>query len=185
MAKSSVPRTCPTCGTTLNTKQPKYCSRQCSSMSRRIPFEDRFFNRVEKTDSCWLWTGSRNELGYGMVWDRTKKWGKKRATHVSWEIHFGAIPKGQVVCHKCDNPPCVRPDHLFLGTQKENLQDMARKRRSTIGERNPGAKVTEEIVRAIRQQPSSLYDREVAQMFHISRKQVGNIRRRHSWKHVE
>lgn len=96
--------------------------------------EDRFWLRVGKTedDSCWLWLGSRKERngGYGQL----SFYGRFAYAHrVSWHLSNGPIPEGAQVLHKCDNPPCVRPDHLFLGTQADNVRDMFRKgRESTV-----------------------------------------------------
>lgn len=88
--------------------------------------EERFWAKVEKTDGCWLWTAALSTTGYGRIGV-----GKKMAyTHrLSWEMHNGPIPPGMHICHHCDNPKCVRPDHLFLGTRTDNMRDMWRKGR--------------------------------------------------------
>lgn len=95
----------------------------------------RFWAKVNKTNGCWLWTGSRKNTGYGQ-WVMEKK--NYLAHRYSWQIHNGDIPAGLCVCHKCDMPLCVNPDHLFLGTQAENMRDMKLKGRSQTGPRkNP------------------------------------------------
>jgi len=94
---------------------------------RVIPIEQRFWSYVQKGESCWLWTGSLNK-GYGQL-ATTREGGPILAHVLSYAIHFGPIPEGQFVLHKCDNPPCVRPDHFFLGTKQENTDDMVRKDR--------------------------------------------------------
>jgi hypothetical protein len=93
--------------------------------------EDRaqyFWQRVEKTDHCWNWSGSVSYWGYGVLNIPGHKW-LKRAHRVSWEMENGEIPPGLIICHTCDNPLCVKPAHLFLGTNKQNTQDMLSKNR--------------------------------------------------------
>lgn len=112
---------------------------------------DRFWSKVRKTDDCWEWTGTRAISGYGVAWrDGTRPY----AHRLSWEIHNGPIPAGMYVLHHCDNPPCIRPDHLFLGNQRDNMRDMADKGRARgvieRGPANPNSKLTAEDVRAIR-----------------------------------
>ena len=100
---------------------------------------------------CWSWNGSKNKAGYGQISVNCKP---LLAHRVSWEMHFGAIPRGLQVLHKCDNPECCRPDHLFLGTHAENMRDMFSKgRRKTValsGSRHGMTKLKEHDVRRIR-----------------------------------
>ncbi len=88
--------------------------------------DTRFWPKVIKTNGCWEWIGARCLTGHGKFW-YNKRLGE--AHRFSYEIHVGSIPKGMVICHKCDNPPCVNPEHLFLGTMKDNSQDMMAKGR--------------------------------------------------------
>jgi hypothetical protein len=96
---------------------------------------------------CWLWTAGKFRRGYG----RVDFCGKSTGSHrYSWRIHFGNIPNGLCVLHRCDNPPCVNPDHLFLGTRTDNMTDRDHKGRQSKGEHRPLAKLTDELVREIR-----------------------------------
>jgi HNH endonuclease len=86
-----------------------------------VPISTRFWPKVKKTATCWLWTGYIDNKGYGKMWRRPQK--AAIASRVSWELHNGPIPEGMNVLHRCDNPACVRPEHLFLGTIMDNNRD--------------------------------------------------------------
>lgn len=88
------------------------------------PLVERFWSKVRKSDGCWEWTAARRGPGYGVIGRGGRADGVAPAHVVSWEIHFGAVPIGLFVLHHCDNPPCVRPDHLHLGTKGDNTREM-------------------------------------------------------------
>ena len=94
-------------------------------------FEERFFDKVHKTSSCWIWTGSKNRKGYGQMSFGRRGTKPVQAHRASWCIHFVYLPKGLWVLHRCDNPSCVNPRHLFLGTAQDNTDDMFRKGRAS------------------------------------------------------
>lgn len=101
------------------------------------PIADRFWEKVDKTDGCWLWTGLLDDHGYGLIYRGRDYRPRLVRTHrLSWEMHRDAIPDGLFVCHVCDVRRCIRPDHLFLGTVADNQRDMANKGRSARGDRN-------------------------------------------------
>ncbi len=131
---------------------------------------------------CWVWMGSTQVRGYGELISNKRKHLAHRA---SYEAFVGKIPKGMYVCHACDNVACVNPNHLFLGTQKQNLQDMANKGRSTRGVKNPMAKLTEEQVKEIKQEFAvGKTDVELSMQFNISRSTIYGIRNRRLWSYI-
>jgi hypothetical protein len=148
--------------------------------------EKRFMQRVKKVDSgCWEWQGSTNAEGWHGQW-RNKSGGIELTHRASWRMFNGEIPKGIFVLHKCDNPICVNPKHLFLGTQSDNAKDMWIKNRGnpgkSQGEKHGMAKVNEETVREIRS--SSESGVALANKFGISRTTVSEIRKRKTWCHI-
>lgn len=117
---------------------------------------ERFWTKVQRSadpDACWLWQGSRLPSGYGMLAGADKPRKNLRASRVSWILHYGSIPDKLWVLHHCDNPPCVRPNHLFLGTCKDNVWDSLIKgrRASRKGTANGRAILNNSQVQAIRQ----------------------------------
>lgn len=112
-----------------------------------VPLEERFWEKVKKlpgADACWIWTAKCNNGGYGQIRAGGCN-GKTLSAHrLSYHLHYGEIiPEKLLVCHHCDNPPCVRPDHLFLGTASDNTSDAVSKGRMAIGQANPRATITD------------------------------------------
>jgi len=146
---------------------------------------DRFWSRVDKGPklSCWEWKGGRDNYGYGMYC-----FGKvnRHAHAVAWELTFGKIPKGICVCHHCDNRSCCNPHHCFLGTNKENSEDMANKGRSAHGERHAMHKLTLDQVKEIRNLYANggITHKQIARQFGIDRTNVGLIVRHKTWTRV-
>ncbi len=147
-----------------------------SRRSRNVT--QKFWPRVERVDGCWEWLGGRTRQGYGALVVAGRAY---RAHRVSWEIHNGPIPPGMFVCHHCDNPPCVNPDHLFLGTPADNVHDMDAKGRRgrgwhprLMGELHHASKLTDAQVVAIREAVAGgEAKRSVARRFSISHTYVG------------
>lgn len=139
---------------------------------------------------CWVWTGATNPKGYGRF-----QWNKRQsqAPRVAWEIAYGPVPDGLWVLHRCDNPACCRPNHLFLGTAAENSADMmakGRRRGSTPrprpGELNHQAKLTEpQVIRIRRDRAGGRLLREVASEHGVSVSLVSMIVRGERWGHLQ
>jgi len=140
-----------------------------------------YFGWTELESGCWEWAGALNANGYGTF----RKGGKVNAAHrVSYTIHVGAIPEGLLVRHKCDNPPCVNPAHLELGTQAQNVEDMVMRRRNRVGERHHLTHLTEEDVREIRSRGVDERNVTLAREFRVCEASIRNIIKRETWKSV-
>jgi hypothetical protein len=151
---------------------------------------ERFWEKVEQTDDCWLWNANLDGYGYGRFRLGEKK---ERSHRVSWELAFGPIPEGLHVLHKCDTPACVRPDHLFLGDRFANMRDASHKGRmrgsvkgrkgaGAKGEANKSARLTESQVGEIRQSEES--QRALGRRYGVSQAAISKIKARKSWAHV-
>lgn len=164
----------------------------------------RFFEKVNKTGYCWNWIGSTDGR-YGQIFYN----GKSRKAHrVSYELTYGEIPTGMNVCHRCDNPRCVNPEHLFLGSQVDNLRDCVQKGRNgtvtkpwriangdrstarlhpeTIkrGELHKKAKLTTEIVLYLREHKGEKSSRQFASQFGVSYSLINQVLSGKTWKHI-
>ena len=195
-----ITRNCANCGKEFTAEarhvrkgDGKYCSRRCSAKMRARPRGTilgrflRFASGLEDLAGCWPWIGSKNRQGYGKLACVSFGRHKFMAHRVSYLLFVGPIPRGLQVLHHCDNPSCVNPQHLFVGTQKDNMADCHRKgreRKAASGEQCSWAKLTWDDVFKIRQ----LYAEEritqeaLAKAFGISPSQVRNIVKGISWK---
>lgn len=145
--------------------------------------KERFWEKVHKTKDCWLWIASLETSGYGYF----KLNGKScRAHRVVWEWTYGPIPDGMCVCHRCDNPICVRPSHLFVGTVADNIRDAVAKGRQAKGERSGRSKLTTHEVLEIRREygRGDGTHRSLAKKYGISKTHVGALARCESWRHI-
>lgn len=170
------------------------------------PLAERFWTRAEKTETCWLWRGSRG-VRYGRI---TIDGRFVQAHRAAWSLAYGGIPSGQLVCHHCDNPLCVNPEHLFIGTQQDNMRDCAAKgrngsqaspeklargrrhglqkhpERAARGEAHGHTCLSEQQVREIRSQwfTGKFTMTAIAAVYGVSRKTVSHIVHGITWSHV-
>ena len=163
----------------------KCCSPSCGSRYRyQLTFNVRFWRRVKKTKRCWLWTGAKYNSGYGFM--RISPYISTRSHRVAWQISHGKIPNKMLVLHKCDVPSCVRPSHLFLGSDADNHRDAMLKLRHSHGESHGMVRLTEQDVLKIRKLYSGVRgDMErLAKQFNVSSVNIHCIIRKKSWKHL-
>lgn len=185
---------CKRCNKKLTEKQVKrnnlFCSQLCCNKfihgKAKRTLSERFWEKVDKSGECWEWTATTIGGGYGSIHHNKRM---RYAHRVSFELTYGKIPDGLDVLHTCDNPLCVNPSHLRLGTHRDNMQDMIKKGR---GNKNKGVKVgTAKLnptkVRKIR----SLYStgnytmKQLGKQFNVDTTQICNIVNRKHWKHID
>lgn len=197
---------CPQCGQQFSRKQfsdrRRFCSKKCgaifSGIKKTTDAVERFWSKVEKTDGCWNWLGAVGVGGYGRFWISDEA--VSFAHRFSYELAYGPIPDDKLVCHHCDNPRCVRPDHFFVGTHADNTNDARNKGRLATGDRsgsrlhperlkrgeqNARAKLTEDQVREIRRLAGSVTQAELAKRFGVAACVIGFVIHRKTWKHVD
>lgn len=173
----------------LGSQQHALSRRDNSKLTGRpvTAMEDRFWEKVEKGSNCWEWTASKDNDGYGQIGYQNGE--MIRAHRYSWILHFGEIPDGLFVCHHCDNPSCVRPDHLFLGTALANNRDKIRKGRAKNcrGESSGLSKLTDEQVAQIRRLyvPGKISQYALAKKFSVAVSNINNIVHRKTWTHIK
>lgn len=188
----SEPKTCCECGSLFrrdvrNTyvywSKAKYCSRACfgrahsrKSVANRPPMHVAFDKWVSKGDGCWEWRGARDKGGYGIFSYNGKA---LRAAVIALQLDGRPVAKGMYACHHCDNPCCVRPDHLYPGTPTQNMADAIARGRIKLGKK---AKLTTNDVIAIRSAEGTHDD--IASSFGVSRPTISLIRARRTWRNV-
>lgn len=152
---------------------------------------ERFWPKVHKGNGCWVWLGSVMKGGYGkFMWDNKRKFQREIGAHrASWLLTGKYIPPGHDVCHSCDNPRCVRPDHLFVGTRKDNMQDAVKKgRQLTVplkGIANGRATITDDDVRQIRCRASMGENHKaLAAEYRMTKENIRMIVHRKTWSHI-
>lgn len=171
--------------------------------AHKVPLTIRFWNKVDKSfghgpqGDCWVWIADRCKDGYGSIKINKKT---SRSHRVSWEIHNGPIPDSLWVLHKCDNPPCVNPDHLFLGTVRDNVDDMMRKGRTLKGLNHPSHTNPEAWARGERVNTAVLTASQVSEIlialkngagltelgrkYGVLKHAIYSIREGRTWKHI-
>lgn len=154
--------------------------------------KDIFQRFIEKIcfgfSDCWYWFGSQDTGGYGVI--RDKNLNSTKAHRLSWNLFYGEIPDKMMVLHKCDVRNCVNPDHLFLGTQNDNMKDMAKKKRGVnvprIGERNPMHKLNSESVKSIRIEYShgKISYKNLGKKYNVSPMTICRVVNYKLWSHI-
>lgn len=186
---------CTTCGSSFSVPNcrrsldRKFCSRRCSAQYPREPFDvvAAFWAKVEKTESCWLWRGALSGNGYGSLGVNGKTWPAHR---YAWLVVYGEpIEHGLFVCHTCDVRLCVRREHLFIGTCKDNIQDAKRKGRlystDARGEDHNMAKLNPLKVGMIRRLLSVGYSQKwLAGYFGVTKRNIQQIGKGNYWRSV-
>ncbi len=188
---------------TDKTRKPqKFCSKECYNKEPRIylseryrkiredkdllftRFKKRFEKTVVKKEGCWDWKGCQHHSGYVPFKEIHRKNGL--AHRASWIIYRGEIPEGMLVCHTCDNKRCTNPDHLFLGSHKENTQDMHSKGRGNIGKKNNKTVLTEEQVIEIRNLLKiGVKMTRIAKDYSVNPGTIWFISKNITWKHLK
>jgi hypothetical protein len=195
MAETSpIRKNCLNCGTEFLAKyqweasrHQLHCGRRCYRAYLNAPERraELFWAQVEKTPSCWLWTGWKLNSGYGETTIRGRKITAHRLSYI-WA--YGEIPKGKLIMHTCDTPLCVRPDHLRIGTDKTNHDDMVAKRRHAHGTTNSHAKLTDAQAQAIRAEYWYRNGRsnvlELAAKYGVSKITIGALVSGRTWRHL-
>lgn len=182
-------------GAYVRTEASREKSRQAAKrrVYARSDVAVRFWARVDNrgNENCWPFLGAHTTDGYGHFQVGSRRDGSRRmvyAHRLAWELTHGKIPQGQLACHKCDQPSCCNPSHLFLGSSADNVADMDAKGRRVAtamkGERHGRAKLTDDDVRNIRRIAGHESRRSTSIRFGVTEKTIGSIQRGDTWRHV-
>lgn len=186
-------KTCKYCGKMLkDLKNESFCSRKCSSLFRRdnhySEYEEKIKERILRNieifpSGCWIWKSFKSKSGYAEI---TWKGEKKRTNRISFEVFKDKIPTGMYVCHTCDNPLCVNPDHLYIGTHQDNIDDKLKKGRQSKGKEIGRSKLDEEKVNEIRRiaEKEEFSHERIGEIFGVSQSCISRIVKRLTWKHI-
>jgi hypothetical protein len=186
--EKSIAEECLTRGNTLTCG----CSRQYRRLLLISRTKERLVENMKVTpEGCWDWQRGKDKNGYGTC---GMGYGDQRAHRSSYRVFKGSIPKGMFVCHHCDNPSCINPEHLFLGTNKDNILDASSKgrlavgpdkRKGSLGEKNRKAKLNDDKVKCIRFLCDNGYKKsEIANFFGVYKSSIESIARRKTWSHI-
>ena len=149
-------------------------------MSKRKILIERFWGKVDKSGECWEWIAHKSHNGYGIFWFDGKN---VRAHRFVLSLYDVDIPDGMCALHHCDNPSCVNPDHLYVGSPQQNIRDMVKRGRQNKGEGHNLTSFTEDDVRKIRKTEGP--HQEVAEMFGVTDATICKIKLRQTWAHVQ
>jgi hypothetical protein len=177
-------RTCDHCGKSYVGRGEKYCSIPCCNKAHTKNLNSRFWSKVNITDlfDCWNWNSTKNKQGYGHITIENKT---IKAHRFSYFINFGTIPDNLCVLHHCNNPSCVNPAHLYLGTTQDNTNDMLNANRQAKGEKNGNAKLTEkQVIEIIELLKTDIKQSKIAKKFSVTQTPIFYIKKGHTWKHL-
>lgn len=151
----------------------------------KMTASERFWSKVDKSGDCWIWRAGKHRDGYGLTHVSRKT---ILAHRLVWQMTNGEIEKGLCVLHKCDNPPCVNPDHLFLGTHTDNMRDAVNKGRCKVpglsGGKHPFAKLSETDILHIRDLSKIMTHVKIASLYGVARQTIGDIISGRNWRNV-
>jgi hypothetical protein len=163
-----------------------FCSKACSNSARLVPLAERFsrYFRPAGPDECWPWQGTKDRDGYGVIGDERRR--QLRAHRIAYERAFGPVQAGHYVLHRCDNRSCCNPNHLFAGTNSDNIADMVAKGRQARGPDNGNAKLTDDVVRRIKAAlRANGVGKHIAAQYGVSEGIVSRIKVGHTWSHIK